>query len=126
MHDILARLDELAELRAAASLTRADYEQRRAEILRAVQAELEALEAEYAPLFETAAERQAALEAEIKALVAEAGQSVKHRNIQAVYTRGRTTWDTKGLTTYAEAHPEVNQYRREGKPSVSLRIKDDA
>jgi Tfp pilus assembly protein PilO len=126
MQAILDKLDELAELRAAASLTRADYEQRRAEILRAVQAELEALEAEYAPLFETAAERQTALEAEIKALVAEGGQSVRHRGIQAVYARGRTTWDTKGLTAYAAEHPEVNQYRREGKPSVSLRVKDDA
>jgi hypothetical protein len=125
MDTIIERLQQLAELRAAANLTRTDYEQRRAEILKAVQTELEAVEAEYVPLLETASERMAALEAEIKAAVAEAGQSVKHGNIQAVYARGRTTWDTKGLNSYAAQHPEINDYRREGKPSVSIRIKDD-
>jgi len=125
METIIAKLEELAELRAARTLTRLDYEQRRAEILKAVQAELDAVEAEYAPLFETADERVAALEAEIKEAVAEAGQSVKHGGIQAVYTRGRTTWDTRGLTRYAEPHPEINDYRREGKPSVSIRIRDE-
>ena len=125
MDAIIAQLEQLAELRAAAAVTRADYEQRRAEILKAVQAELDELAAEYEPLLETADERIEALQGEIKAAVAEAGQSVRHGNIQVVYSRGRTTWDSHGLTQYAEEHPEVNDFRREGKPSVSIRVKDE-
>jgi hypothetical protein len=124
MDSILEKLEQLAELRAAKELTRIDYEQRRAEILKAVQAQLDELAAEYEPLFETAAERIDALEAEIKDDVAEAGHSVRHGNIQAVYSRGRTLWDTQGLEAYAEEHPEVIDFRREGKPSVSIRFKD--
>jgi len=125
MPTIIEQLQQLAELRAAEQVTRADYEQRRAEILKAVQAELDALAAEYEPLLETAGERIAALQDDIKAAVAEAGQSVRHGIIQAVYARGRTTWDTKGLDAYAEEHPEVQAFRREGKPSVSIRMKDE-
>lgn len=122
MDDIVARLEELAELRAAAAVTREDYEARRAEVLRAVQAELDALAAEYEPLLGVAAERQQALEAEIRAAVAEAGASVKGSRLQAVYARGRTSWDTRGLERYAQEHPEVNDFRRQGAPTVSLRV----
>jgi hypothetical protein len=121
MDHIVAKLEELAELRAAAEITRLDYEARRAEILQAVQAELDALEAEYAPLFATAEERDAALEAEIREEVVAAGATVRGTHLQAVYVRGRTSWDTAGLEAYAEDHPEVQDYRRQGNPSVSLR-----
>lgn len=122
MDAIVAKLEELAELRAAADLTRADYDEQRAAILRAVQAELDALEAEYAPLFATAEERAAALEAEIRAAVLANGASVRGSRVQAVYLRGRTTWDTARLDAYAEDHPEVRDFKRQGAPSVSLRV----
>jgi len=41
---IATKLDELAEIKAAADVTRLDYEAKRAEILKAVQAELDALD----------------------------------------------------------------------------------
>ncbi len=122
MDPIIAKLEELAELRAAADLTRADYDEKRLEILQAVQAELDALEAEYAPLLTTAAERAAALEADIRAEVLAAGATVRGSRLQAVYARGRTSWDTAGLETYAADHPEVQDYKRQGAPSVSLRL----
>jgi len=43
MEDLVAKLDELAELKSAADVTRLDYEAKRAEILRNVQTELDAL-----------------------------------------------------------------------------------
>ncbi len=43
---ITAKLDELAEIKAATEVTRLDYEAKRAEILKAVQAELDALDVE--------------------------------------------------------------------------------
>ncbi|MCC7361977.1 MAG: hypothetical protein IT317_21005 [Anaerolineales bacterium] len=121
MTDIAAKLDELTELRAAAEITRLDYEAKREQILQVVQAELEALETEYAPLLEAAAARAETLEAEIKADVLAAGASVKGGGLQAVYVRGRVSWDTAALDDYAANHPEVQGFRRQGAPSVSLR-----
>jgi hypothetical protein len=123
MPDSIAdQLDELAEIRAAADVTRQDYETRREEILKVVRAELEALEAEYQPLLTAAQERTGALETEIKQAVLQQGASVKGRRVQAVYVRGRVSWDNARLDQYAAAHPEVREFRKEGKPSVSLRL----
>jgi hypothetical protein len=118
---IAARLDELAALRAAADMTRQEYEARRAEILRVVQAELEALDAEFQPLLDAAAQRQQALEAEIRGEVLAHGGSIRGAQMQAVYMRGRVTWDTRGLEDYAADNPAVLDFRREGQPSVQLR-----
>ncbi|MCS6910725.1 MAG: hypothetical protein NZM11_09195 [Anaerolineales bacterium] len=120
-HDIRAKLEELAEVRNAAEVTRLDYEAKRAEILRSVQAELDALQAEYEPLLESAQARAEALEAEIKKAVLEYGATVKGSAYQAVYVRGRVTWDNQKLERYAQAHPEILVWRREGEPSVALR-----
>lgn len=57
MQDIIAKLNELSDIQAVTDATRLDYEARRAEILKAVQAELDALEAEYQPLFDASNER---------------------------------------------------------------------
>lgn len=62
MDDIAAKLEELADLRATADATRIDYETQRTEILKTIQAELEALEAGYQPLLETSQPRADALE----------------------------------------------------------------
>ena len=121
MDHITARLEELSEMQAAAEVTRLDLEAKRAEILKSVQAELDALEDEYAPLLATAEARIEALKEEIKSDVLEHGASVRGGHLQAVYSRGRVTWDTHRLEDYANEHPEVNEFRREGSPSVSLR-----
>lgn len=44
-------------------------------------------------------------------------------NMMAVWSKGRVTWDGKGLGGYMVAHPEIEAFRREGKPSVSIRRK---
>lgn len=121
MDTIIARLDELAEVRAAADVARVDYEAKRAALLATIQAELDALEVEYQPLFEAAETRAAVLVEEIKQAVIEQGATVKGAHLQAVYARGRVSWDTKGLDRYAAAHPDVLNFRKQGDPSVSLR-----
>lgn len=125
MSDIVAKLNELSEIQAAADVARVDYETKRAEILRTVQAELDALAAEFEPLFEASRERCATLTEEIRQAVVQAGISVKGAHLHAVYTKGRVTWDTKGLDKFAVSHPEVMAYRKQGEPSVALRnVKD--
>ena len=99
-----------------------DYEARREEILKAVKAELDGLAAEYEPLLESAQDRAAALETEVKQATIEFGGSVKSNKLQAVYARGRISWDNKGLEGYAGDHPDILTFRKEGDPSVSLRV----
>jgi hypothetical protein len=125
---IVVKLDELAEIKAATDITRLDYEAKRVEILKAVQAELDALDIEYKPLMDASAERVAALEVEIRQDVLRHGQSVKGSKLHAVFYHGRTTWDTKSLDKYAGAHPEILEFRKEGEPGVQLRavkMRDD-
>ena len=57
----------------------------------------------------------------IKDEVIGVGTTVKGTNLQAVYSKGRTSWDTKGLGGYAVANPEINRFKTVGNPSVSIR-----
>ena len=121
MNNIAAKLEELADLRATADATRIDYEKKRTEILKAVQTELDALDAEYQPLLESAQTRADALETEIKDAVVHHGASVKGTRLYAMFFRGRVSWDREKLETYGKTHPEVMNFRKEGEPYVSLR-----
>ncbi len=119
---VVQKLERLADLRAAADVARMDYEAKRAEILKKVQAELDALEAEFQPTLEAADANAAALEAEIKTDVLLRAESLQAGPYRAVYMKGRVSWDGDGITQYARDHPDVLQFRREGQPSVSLHI----
>jgi hypothetical protein len=124
MDAIIAKLNELSDVQAALAVARLDYEAKRAEILKTVQAELDALSEEYQPLIDVSEGRIAALSEEIKQEVSRYGASVKAAHLHAVYSRGRVTWDTKGLDRYAVGHPEVIGFRKQGQPTVSLRTVD--
>ncbi len=117
---IARKLTRLADLRAAVDLTRMDYKSKRAEVLQKVQAELDVLESEYQPLLDAAQENASALESEIKNDVLLGGQSVITDFYQALYMKGRVTWDNDGIDKYAQSHPEVLKYRKVGQPSVAL------
>lgn len=120
--DIAAKLGRLAELRAGAESSKAAYEVKKAEILSKIQPELDALEREYTPLLQALTEQEANTTAEIKNDVLRFGASVRTDKIKAVYTNGRVSWDTKGLTRYAEAHPDVLEFRKQGAPLVIIRF----
>lgn len=79
------------------------------------------MEAEFAPKAEAISAKIAALEAEVKAEVLTAGATVKADSLQAVWSKGRVTYDSKLLDGYAAAHPEIAPFRKEGEPSVSIR-----
>jgi hypothetical protein len=119
---VAAKLERLTNLHGALDVTRLDYESKRAEILKQVQAELDALDLEYGPLLEAAQENIAALENEIKTDVLLYGETVSGGQYRASYTQGRVAWDNEGMTKYAASHPEVLQFRKQGSPIVSLRV----
>ena len=120
--NVADKLERLSSLRGAADLARLDYESKRTEILKQVQAELDALDLEYKPVLEATEENIAALENEIKTEVLLYGESVSGGMYRASYTQGRVSWDNEGMTKYAAIHPDVLQFRKQGQPIISLRV----
>lgn len=86
-----------------------------------LRARLNDIEEEFAQKAQAATANIEKLEAEIKAETLAHGESVRAAGIQAVWNKGRQTWDSKGLASYGESHPEVLQFRKEGDPSVTIR-----
>lgn len=62
------------------------------------------------------------LESDIKGAVLIRGESLKGATLQAIWAKGRETWDSKGLAGYALTHPEINALKKVGEPSVSIRV----
>lgn len=80
------------------------------------------VEAEFDDKLNQVNENINSLESAVKEQVKAFGQSVKGELIQAVWAKPRVTWDTKGLDGFLVAHPEIKAFRKEGEPSVSIRI----
>jgi len=119
---VAEKLERLSNLRGAADVARLDYESKRVEILKQIQAELDALDSEYKPVLEAVEENIAVLENEIKTDVLLYGESISGGSYRASYTQGRVSWDNEGMTKYAASHPDVLQFRKQGQPIVSLRV----
>ncbi len=120
--DAAELINRWTDLQAAADLLRLDKENKRKAIITPeIQAQLDELDAEYNPTIEAAQANAEALARDIKAAVIDMGVTVKAGAAQAVYAKGRVSWDTKALDGYAAGHPEIIQFRKEGEPSVSLR-----
>lgn len=117
---ITPKLAQLAKIHDSSLSTKKDYEDRRAGIINKIQAELDTLEAEYAPLFEALGLRETELTTEIKKDVTQFGTSVAGAGIKAVYMKGRVTWNTVGLDQYSQTHPDVLQFRKQSQASVRI------
>jgi hypothetical protein len=120
-----ARLAQLAAARKFLASLQAEREQRRQTVLEQVRSQLDEIDTAYAEEIRAAEEAVSQREAEARQAVLTAGQSVKQDGIYAVYARGRVTWDGRGLSEYAQTHPEVQPFRRVGPPTVSLRYQGD-
>jgi hypothetical protein len=122
MLSIAEKLDRLAQLYAE----REALGSRKQELIDQVLApevrdRLNDIEVEFSQKAEAATSNIETLESEIKAETLAHGESVRAAGIQAVWNKGRQSWDSKGLASYGEAHPEVLQFRKEGEPSVTIR-----
>lgn len=119
--DVIAALDRLADLRAHIDALNLRYDAEREKALKPVQVMLDQIES--ARIEDTGQLRAEAgeLESAIRAEVLSRGKSIKGEHISAVYTKGRTTWDSKALTGYAAAHPELEEFKNIGEPSVAIK-----
>jgi hypothetical protein len=61
------------------------------------------------------------LETEIKDAVLELNKTVTASNLQAIPCKGKISWDGKGLTGYAVAHPEINVFKKTGNPYAMIK-----
>ena len=116
-------LDQLADCRSQIeALTLMKQEAIARVITPEIKAQLDEIECEFGQKAENAAQNMAELEEAIKGAVISAGASFKGQFLQAVWMKGRVSWDTKLLDGYAAAHPEIALFRKEGAPSVSIRV----
>lgn len=86
-----------------------------------IKAKLAEIDAEFEDKALAVNDTIASLEAEARTAVLEHGTTVKGAYLQAVWNKGRVSWDTKSLDGYMAAHPEVSAFRKVGEASVSLR-----
>jgi hypothetical protein len=120
--DITTKLDELAELRASLDVVALEKQAAIDSVYTPeIHAKISDIEIEFAGKAQVAIEKAAALEAEIKDAVIEGGETVKGSFLMAVWAKGRTSWDTKGLDKAIQLIPTLAQYKSEGSPSVSIR-----
>ena len=117
-------LELLRTARAHASEVEAEYLAARQVVLASVREQLDAVDATFAEQLQSANEGSGAAEKAVRELVLKLARSVSLAGIKAVYSSPRVTWDNAKLTAFAEAHPEVKEFRKVGKPSVSLRFGD--
>jgi len=82
---------------------------------------LEDNEIAFADRLEANANLIADLEEQAKIAVLEAGETVRGGALQAVYNKGRVSWDTSKLDGLMIVLPELNQARKVGNPTVTLR-----
>lgn len=62
-----------------------------------------------------------ALEDEIKLDVLNCGETVKGNYLQAVWSKGKTTWDSKALEKLIDRYPTLSAAKKTGLPSVAIR-----
>jgi uncharacterized protein YifE (UPF0438 family) len=122
--EVVRTFQALKSARAHASEVEADYLAARQVVLAAVREQLDAVDATFAEQLQAANEGSSAAEKAARELVLKLGRSVGIAGIKAVYSSPRVTWDTAKLTAFAETHPEVKEFRKVSKPSVSMRFGD--
>jgi len=116
------KLERLAEMQSHQDVIRLHYADLKATIIPPeIKAQLDEIDAEAQTAMDALSGGIDSLTAEIKAEVIAAGTTVKSERLQAVYAKGRISWDSKALDGYAVAHPEIGAFRKTGEPSVSIR-----
>ena len=118
------KLDKLFELKTKMNLAEVDAQKLKdAVITPEMREKIKEIEVEFSYQNKETADQIGELEEEIKEDVISIGTTISGDYLQAIYSKGRTTWDSKALTGYAAAHPEIDKFCKVGDPSVSIRVK---
>ena len=121
-NQIVLALDQLADFYAQRDVLALQKQELIDQVLTAeIKAKLADIDSEFGTKGEAVSANIADLESTVKAMTLTNGETVKGSHLQAVWVKGRVSWDDKGLSGYAKAHPEIESLRKQGDPSVSLR-----
>jgi len=116
------KLEQLAEYQAQMQLAEIDKQTLIDAVLTPeIKQKLADIDAEFSDKHDAVMENIANLTDEIKKEVVSHGATVKSAHLMAVYSKGRISWDTKILDGLAIVFPKLNEARKEGEPSVSIR-----
>lgn len=119
---IQAALDALYAMRLLAASIKEEQQSLIDAILTEEQKEkILEINSEYATRIEDANHTLSEAEDKVKITVKGMGKTIKSNNLQAVFTAGRVTWDSKGLQGYAAAVPELLKFQKVGEPTISIR-----
>lgn len=122
MSEITRMLDRLTDLRDRAAVLKIQKQQLIDQATPPeVKAALADIEDECQPEIEAVETMAVELEGQITDAVLKEGESVKGAHLQAVYSKGRVTWDGKKLEGMAALIPGLEAARKVGDPSVSFR-----
>lgn len=120
--DAIELLNHLAEYQSQRQLLQLEKQKLiDAVITPEIKAQLAEIDAEFGDKFAGVDDYINSLTEKVKDAVINEGATIKGAYLQAVYSKGRVSWDTKGLDGYIVAHPELEQFRKTGDPSVSIR-----
>jgi len=119
--EIVNKLDQLANFMAQRDVLNLQKKELIDQVLTPeIRARLEEIEAEFTGKLEAVDANVATLEEEVRQEALRHGASVKGTFLRVVWHKGRVSWDNKSLDVYAELHPEINTFRKEGNPYVSI------
>lgn len=82
---------------------------------------IEELDVEFGEKLDMVEHNMAKISSEIKQEVVQLGTSIKGNHLHIVYSKGRTSWDTKTLEALALLVPEIDKAKKVGEPSVSIK-----
>lgn len=113
-------LTTLKELDARLELAKIDKKRAELKVIPAeVKQQLDDIAVEFDEIIEGISQAIKSLEGEIKDATMQQGQTVKS-HYTAVWVSGRVKWDNKGLSKYAQDHPEIERWKTIGQPSVRI------
>lgn len=120
MKEVIKKLDQLAGVRIARESSSKEIELVVEQALR----NCPDLKTQYDELqkgLKFLTEKEVELTNQVKEVVIRTETSIKGMYLHAIFTKGKTTWDTKALGGFAIVHPEISQFKKVGQPSVSIR-----
>lgn len=115
------RVVTLAEAEKRKAAVDAEFNQSVSDVYAGIAQRKSEIAAEFGEKIDAVNDNIAALTEEIKKDVVAAGKTFKGNCYQAVYMRGRVTWNTDMLEGMVILLPQLVKARKEGAPSVSIR-----
>jgi len=82
---------------------------------------VEDVNAEFADKETAVRENMADLEAQVKQAVIDDGETAKGGVLQAVFNKGRVSWDSRKLEGLMIAFPKLQEARKQGNPYVAIK-----